>query len=115
MRKPQTVDGSAPNTSPPHCNPGELAKHHPKLADALARSTWEDGTPKRPAEILLSVKGRSMFATLRLKGTGYQLEVELPDPLLIWDALEAVLSLETVPWAVNEWDAVPTPKKGKKS
>lgn len=114
MRKPKTADGSGSTSSPPHCNPGELAKHHPRLADALAKSTWEDGSPKRPAEIVLSVKGRALFATLKLRGTGYMLEVEVPDPMLVWDALEAVLSLEEPPWQANEWDLIPTGKKGKK-
>jgi hypothetical protein len=114
MRRPQNTGGDGSKLSPPHYDAGELAKSHPRLAEALTKSTWEDGTPKRPAEVLIHCIGRSLFATLKLKGTGYQLQVEVPEPLLVYDALEAVLSLETPPWQDNPWDIVPKAKKGKK-
>lgn len=113
MRKPNPESGSNSTTSPPHFPVGELGKSHPLLAAALANSMWEDGSKKRPAEILIHAFNRTLYATLRLRGTGYQVQVEVPEALLVYDALEAVLALENPPWEVNEYDKVVSSKKTK--
>lgn len=113
MRRPQTAGGSSSPSSPPHFQPGELAKSHPLLVAALANSKWEDGTPKKAGELLIHCYSKVLYATLRLKGTGYQLQVEVPELLLVNDAVEAALALETPPWEENLYDKAVAPKKGK--
>lgn len=115
MKLPDLGSIANANTSPPHCDCAEFAKTHPKLAEAFVSSAWSDGTPKKPARLSLGIYGRRWIAQLDLVGTGLMIRVEIPDPVLAYDALEGVLSLETVPWEKNPYlDPTPArkPKKG---
>lgn len=116
MRKPEKSGSQVGASTPPHANPGELARQAPRVAESLTRSTWEDGTKKKPAELLLKIRGNAWYAVLKLIGTGLQVEVEIPEPLLVFEALEAVLALETVPWTDNEYDwGLPKTKQKNKA
>ena len=115
MQLPQMANTNVGASSPPHAESSELARSHPRLAEAFTSSIWSDGTSKKPARLSLSIYGRRWVAQLDLIGTGLMVRVELPDPVLLYDALEAVLSLETVPWEKNPYLDVTPPRKGKKT
>lgn len=111
---PEMAAGGNQLPSPPHCDCAEFAKTHPRLAEAFVASVWSDGSPKKPARLSLGIYGRRWIAQLDLVGTGLMLRVEIPDPVLIYDALEGLLNMETVPWEKNPYlDAKPAGKAKK--
>lgn len=114
MNRPSEGDGSPSTPSRPHADPGSFGTGYPRCAELLASSSWSDGTPKKPARVSLSIYGGRWQVQADLIGTALMLRVETPEPGLMWDALEAVLALETVPWERNPWAPEPQAKKPKK-
>lgn len=114
MVLPKLEGGENSPNKPPHADPGTLSKTHPRLAESLCSSTWDDGSPKRPARMSLSIYGGRWQVQLDLIGTRLMISVEVPDPILAYDALEAALSLQVVPWQVNPWAKDEAPKKAPK-
>jgi hypothetical protein len=113
VKLPQAAAGDGAAPTPPHADPGEFGKAHPLLAEAFVSSSWSDGTPRRPARLSISPFNRRWYAQLDLVDIGLMVRVEIPDPLLAFDALEGVLSLENVPWEVNTWVKKKSDGKGK--
>jgi hypothetical protein len=114
MDLPKMGDGNPSLPKPPHADPGSFALGYPRCAEALASSSWSDGTPKKPARASLTIFGGRWQGQLDLVGTALMLRFEVPEPGLFWDALEAILAAETVPWEKNPWVKTEPSKNGKK-
>lgn len=101
----------------PHIVCGDFASKYPATAAYWWSSAWPDGKLKKPATVRFSVYQGKLQMTFSLIGTGLMLRIDLEDPILAWDALEALLGLVNVPWQTDPFNAADgplEPKKGRK-
>jgi hypothetical protein len=96
-------DGLAPF---PHYVFGEFAERYPCLAAYWVASAWPDGSAKKAGKPAIGVWGGKLQAQFHLIGTGLMVRSEIPDPILFWDALEALLSTVPVPWQIDQFHPV---------
>lgn len=113
LKKP----GSGEQTTPraPHIDPGHFRDLYPVTFDTLWGSMWDDGSPRLPARLSLMAYARRLQAQVDLGGTNLMVRVELGEPGCLWDALEAFLATDPIPWETNPWlgsDGKPVKKKG---
>lgn len=113
ISRPSVPEDGGISPRPPHADPGEWARSYPKLAAVVTEASWSDGTAKRPARLSLAIYGGRWVVQCDLVGVGLTLRVEVPEPALAWDALEAALSADPVPWQPSPYVAVDPPQKGK--
>lgn len=111
--KPELPDGGA-YPSLPHYVFGEFAERYPCLAAYWSASQWPDGTPKKPGRPGIGIWNGKLSAQFQLVGTGLMVRAEIPDPILFWDALEALLSTVPVPWQPDPFLAADELKEVKK-
>lgn len=111
-KKPEA--GGEGRPKPPHADPGQFGSDYPALAWYMSASAWPDGTTKNPGRVEVSCFAGKWQATLKIPALGLMLRIEIPDPLFVYEALDAVLRLENIPWIVDQWSGTGDSKKGQK-
>lgn len=112
---PRKPDGPSPGAlTPPHADPGSFASEYPALAWYLSASQWPDGSAKPAARIELTVYLGKWQATLRVSKLPVMLRVEVPGPEYLFEAVDAALRLETVPWTPDPFFKPDAPQKGQR-
>ena len=102
-------------SSLPHCHCPDFASRHRATAAYWWASVWPDGTKKKVARLSFWVTQQGVLQVqFQLTGTGLMVRLDLPDPLLVWDALEGVLGQVPVPWQVDPFLPADEPHEGKK-
>lgn len=111
IRKPESGEKSV--SKRPHVDSGDFVELYPVTADVLWGSSWEDGTARLPSKLSVYVFMGRLMAQIDLADTGMMVRMEVPGPLVLWDALEAFLTGDPVPWEENPWLKNKGPRKGK--
>lgn len=77
---------------------------YPALCRFLVDRTYEGSSQKRdPGMVTVTVRGGGFSLTLKEPTARLKLTVELDDPAKLWEAVEAILGHDPVPWVADPY------------
>lgn len=116
MWQPPAKPGGPSSDKPkrPHASCPQFEASTPALAWWLCASSWSDGSPKKSGRVSLNVFKDAFQVTFCALGTGLRLVLEIPSPEYLWEALDAALRMEVIPWEEDPFNPAVGAVKGKK-
>lgn len=87
----------------PWANWPEFASKYPALAEWLTASSFSNGSAKKPGRVSIGIHYGATVATLHLPGTKLILRAQIPDPLVAFQALNALLCRTPIPFETDPW------------
>jgi len=113
MRKPSKDDLTAGSEMPHYYDP-VMKKVYPWLYDALASSTYSDGSKKGPGMLIIKPRSKVLSATLKVEGSGLMLRCEGDTLDTLFKALDALLGTDPCPWEEDPYQVTKAPKRNSR-
>lgn len=97
----------------PYFDDDSFQADYPNLYEAMASSSYEDGTPKGPGVLIIKGRDHQVSLSLKIEGSGLMIRLAGPGLVEVLLALDALLGSDAAPWEEDPYAAASGARKKK--